>query len=118
MPDKPQTDAGRSALLPPGQPLDPAALIQYQPGAIVSRALVQRPAATVTLFAFDQGQHLSEHTSPYDALIWVLDGVGEIELAGQPAQVAAGQMIRLPADVPHAVRARERFKMLLVMVRS
>lgn len=118
MADKPPTDAISSPLLPPGVPLDPAAMIQYQTGAIVSRALVQKPAATITLFAFDQGQRLSEHTSPYDALIWVLDGVGEIELAGKPAQVATGQMIRLPADVPHAVHARERFKMLLVMVRS
>jgi len=104
--------------LPAGQPVDPAALVEYQPGAIVSRALVQKPGATITLFAFDEGQNLSEHTAPFDALIWVLDGTAEIELAGEPAQVAAGRMIRLPADVPHAVRARERFKMLLVMIRS
>ncbi len=114
--DSPAENAG--PLLPPGQPVDPAALVDYQAGAVVSRALVQKPAATITLFAFDRGQHLSEHTSPYDALLWVLEGVAEIELAGEPTQVAAGQMIRLPAEVPHAVRARERFKLLLVMVRS
>jgi len=103
--------------LPPGRPVAVAQLLDYQAGTIVSRALVQKPEATITLFAFDQGQNLSEHTAPFDALLWVLDGAAEVEVAGNRSVVEAGQLIRLPANQPHAVRAPQRFKMLLVMIR-
>ena len=98
--------------------VDLAELIQYQSGAVVSRTLVKRPTGTVTLFAFDQGQELSEHTAPYDALAQVIEGQVEIRIGGKSLQLSAGQLVVMPADVPHAVRATARFKMLLVMIRS
>ena len=95
-----------------------AELTKYQDGAIVSREVLRKPTGTVTAFAFDAGQALSEHTAPFDALICVLDGEAEIQISGKPHQVEAGQMIILPANKPHAVKATTRFKMLLVMIRS
>jgi quercetin dioxygenase-like cupin family protein len=95
-----------------------ADLVDYQEGAIVSRALVKDTAGTVTAFAFAAGEGLSEHTTPYDALLCVVDGRAEIAIGGAAHTVAAGQIIRLPAGVPHSVRAEVRFKMLLVMIRS
>ena len=97
---------------------DAAELVQYNEGAIVSRTLVNTDGGTVTVFAFDAGQGLSEHTAPFDALVQVLDGEAEIVIGGQPFKVAGGQMILMPADVPHAVNAGTRFKMLLTMVRQ
>jgi len=96
------------------RPLD---LIAYQDGAVVSRTLLKRPTGTVTLFAFDQGQGLSEHTAPFDALVHVLDGEAEIMIAGQAHQLSASEMIVMPAHQPHAVAARTAFKMLLTMIR-
>jgi len=93
-------------------------LVAYQPGAVVSRTLVKKPAGTVTLFAFEVGEALSEHTAPFEALVCVLDGAAEVRIDGVPHRVAAGEMITLPAGHPHALAALERFKMLLVMVRS
>ncbi|MBI2161664.1 MAG: cupin domain-containing protein [Candidatus Rokubacteria bacterium] len=93
-------------------------LVGYQDGAVVSRTVLKRPAGNVTLFAFDAGQELSEHTAPYDALVQVLDGEAEIAIAGRPHRVRAGDMIVMPANQPHAVRAPARFKMLLTMIRS
>jgi len=93
-------------------------LVSYQPGAVVSREIVQKKAGTVTLFAFDKGQGLSEHTAPFDALVHVLDGTAEISLAGTPHRLTSGDMILMPANVPHALQAIERFKMMLVMIRS
>jgi quercetin dioxygenase-like cupin family protein len=93
-------------------------LIAYQEGAVVSRTLLKRATGTVTLFAFDQGQGLSEHTTPFDALVHVLDGDADIVIAGTPHQVSAGEMILMPANQPHALTARTRFKMLLTMIRS
>lgn len=101
-----------------GQPLGVAALVDYQPGAVVSRAIVDKPVGTVTLFAFDQGEGLSEHIAPYDALVQVLEGEGEVAIAGRPHRVAAGQMIIMPAHQPHALRAISRLKMMLVMIRA
>lgn len=100
------------------QVLDPASLVDYQDGSIVSRTLTKRPGGSITLFAFDAGQELSEHTAPFDALVQILDGEAEITVAGTAHEVAAGRSILMPADVPHAVRAVERFKMLLSMVRA
>ncbi|MBM4124481.1 MAG: cupin domain-containing protein [Nitrospira sp.] len=95
-----------------------AELIQYQPGAVVSRTIVKKPAGTVTAFAFDQGEGLSEHRAPFDALVILIDGEAEISIAEVPHRVSAGQLLRLPAGRPHALKAVTRFKMLLVMVKA
>jgi quercetin dioxygenase-like cupin family protein len=91
-------------------------LVQYQTGAIVSRTIIDKPAGTVTVFAFDKGQRLSEHTVPYDALLQVVDGDGVITVEGTDHTVRNGQQIIMPAHHPHAVRADERFKMVLIMI--
>jgi quercetin dioxygenase-like cupin family protein len=101
-----------------GRPLQLAGLVEYQDGAVVSRTVVDKPVGTVTLFAFDVGERLSEHTAPYDALVTILDGAAEVTIAGQPHRVATGEMIIMPAHRPHALRAISRFKMLLVMIRA
>ncbi|HCA46951.1 MAG TPA: cupin domain-containing protein [Armatimonadetes bacterium] len=101
-----------------GRALDLAGLVDYQEGAVVSRTVIERKTGTVTLFAFGAGQGLSEHAAPYDALVYVLDGEARITIAGQEQTVSAGQMLTMPADIPHAVRAEEAFKMMLVMIRS
>jgi len=95
-----------------------AELLQYQEGSIVSRVLLKNKGGTVTLFAFDQGEGLSEHTAPFAALVLVVDGEAEVEIAGNAYVVKAGETINLPANVPHAVRATSRFKMLLTMIRE
>ena len=103
------------------QPAVPTALsqmIDYQAGSTVSQTLIKKPTGTVTLFAFDAGEALSEHTAPFDALVTVLDGEAVIEVAGRSHEVGAGQSLMLPADVPHALRADVRFKMMLVMIRE
>lgn len=97
---------------------DVAAMIAYQDGSVVSREIIRKTTGTVTLFAFDRGQGLSEHTAPFDALVHVLDGVSEISIGGKPHRVAAGELIVMPASVPHALKAIERFKMMLVMIRG
>ena len=96
----------------------PGELVEYQPGGIVSRMAVKKEKGTITLFAFDQGQGLSEHTAPFDALVHLLEGEAEIAVGPTRHRVRAGEMLRLPAHVPHAVRAPERFKMILTMIRE
>ncbi len=93
-------------------------LVAYQAGAVVSREIVKKKTGTVTLFAFDKAQGLSEHTAPFDALVQVLDGVAEITVAGVPHRLSKDEMILMPANVPHALKAVERFKMMLVMIRE
>lgn len=93
-------------------------LVDYQSGAVVSKTLLKQPAGSVTLFAFDAGQELSEHTVPHDALVQVLDGSAEITIAGTRHTVNAGDAIVMPGGRPHAVRAAQRFKMLLTMLRA
>ena len=93
-------------------------LLQYQDGAIVSRVLLKNKGGTVTLFAFDLGEGLSEHTAPFEALVLVVDGEAEVEIAGKTYPVKEGETITLPANIPHAVRAPARFKMLLTMIRA
>ena len=93
-------------------------LIEYQKGSVVSRTLIDKKAGTVTLFSFDRGEGLSEHTAPFDALVYVVDGEAEVTIAGKPVVVKAGEMVVMPANKPHALRAIERFKMLLIMIRS
>ena len=101
-----------------GEALEMAALVAYQEGTVISRTLIDKQIGTVTVSAFDEGEGLSEHTVPYDALVQILDGEAEITIAGEPKRVTAGQMIIMPADRPHAVKAVKRFKMLLVMIRA
>ena len=92
--------------------------VEYSDGAIVSKIILNKDTGTVTLFAFDKEQGLSEHTAPYDALVHVLDGEAEIVISGRPIRAGQGEMVIMPADEPHALRAVERFKMLLIMIRS
>jgi quercetin dioxygenase-like cupin family protein len=101
-----------------GQAQTLADLVGYQPGAVVSRTLIDKQIGTLTLFAFDAGAGLSEHTAPYDAFVQVVDGSADITIGGTDHRVGAGQMIIMPANVPHALRAVGRFKMLLVMIRA
>ncbi len=100
------------------QVLNLAELVDYQEGAVVSRTVIDKPVGTVTLFAFDAGQGLSEHTAPYDALVVAVAGEVEVTISGRPYSVKAGEMIVLPANQPHALRAPMPFKMLLIMLRS
>lgn len=99
-------------------PVELAGLVDYADGAVVSRTLLKRGAGTLTLFAFDRDQGLSEHTAPFDATVLVVDGRAELTIGGREVAVAAGQLVVMPANVPHSVRAAERFKMLLVMIRE
>ena len=95
-----------------------AYLLNYQDGAVVSREIIKQDAGTVTLFAFDKGQGLSEHTAPFDALVYIVDGNAQIRIAGKSNVVKKGEMIIMPANKPHALRAINRFKMMLVMIKS
>ena len=92
-------------------------LVNYQEGSVVSRVILKRDKGNVTVFAFDAGQGLSEHTSPFDALLQAIEGEAEITVAGQPTALRSGELILLPAEKPHAVKATTRFKMLLTMIR-
>ncbi|HNV04255.1 MAG TPA: cupin domain-containing protein [Vicinamibacterales bacterium] len=98
-----------------GKALD---LVSYQAGAVVSRQIIKKKTGSVTAFAFDQGEGLSEHTAPFDALVHVLDGSADITIGGATHLVGAGELILMPASVPHAVKAVQPFKMLLVMIRE
>jgi quercetin dioxygenase-like cupin family protein len=93
-------------------------MVSYQPGAVVSRTVIDKDAGTVTLFAFDTGQGLSEHTAPFDALVQIIDGTADITIAGSLHTVKEGEMIIMPANKPHALKANPQFKMLLVMIRK
>ena len=95
-----------------------AELVSYQDGSVVSRQITKADAGNVTLFAFDKDQELSEHTAPFDALVHILDGEAEIKISGNPFHLQAGDAIIMPADEPHAIRATQRFKMLLTMIRK
>ena len=93
-------------------------LLKYQKKAVVSRTIIDKETGTITLFAFDEGQGLSEHTAPYDALVYVLDGEAEIIIEGKPVHLKRGEMTIMPASKPHAVKALTKFKMLLIMIRE
>lgn len=101
-----------------GQVHSLAGLVNYQDGSVVSREILKKQSGTVTVFAFDAGQGLSEHTAPFDALVSIIDGEAEITIAGIPHIVKPGQMIIMPANKPHALKALIKFKMLLVMLKS
>ena len=113
-----ESSKGTGGGLPPGRKAHLASLVSYQEDSVVSRTLLEDKAGTVTLFAFDAGQGLSEHTAPYDALLQLLEGEAEVTVAGNESHLEAGEAILLPAGKPHAVRASARFKMLLTMIRS
>ena len=98
--------------------LSAAALVEYQEGAVVSREILKKGSGTVTVFAFEAGQGLSEHTAPFDAMVHVLDGEAEITIAGTARTLSAGELIIMPANKPHALKADKRFKMMLIMIRS
>ena len=104
--------------LPPAKPTFLERELAYQPGAIVSRTLAKARGGSVTLFAFDAGQELSEHTAPFDAFVQVLDGSVELTIGGEKVVARTGETTRMPGGIPHAVRALEPFKMLLTMVRD
>jgi quercetin dioxygenase-like cupin family protein len=101
-----------------GQAVGTINLVEYQPGSIVSRTIIDKPVGTLTLFAFDKGQGLSEHTAPFDAMVYILDGIAEVIIAGKSQTVKQGEMLIMPANQPHALKAPERFKMMLVMIKS
>ena len=101
-----------------GKVLEPKDLIAYQDGSVVSRMLVYKPQGTITIFAFDAGEGLSEHTAPYDAIATIIDGEAKITIAGKEFPMRAGQMIIMPANIPHAVVAVQRFKMVLTMIHA
>ena len=110
------TKAKRSMLV--AETAKVADLVSYQEGSIVSREIVKKPTGTVTVFAFDEGQGLSEHTAPFDALVLVLEGEAEITIAGKLHRLQTGEMILMPAQQPHALKAMQRFRMILTMIRS
>lgn len=97
---------------------DMLGLISYQKDAVVSRTIVNKKTGTLTLFAFDRGQSLSEHTAPYDAVAYILDGEAEVKIGEIEIKMTKGEMVLMPADVPHALRALTQYKMLLIMIKS
>ncbi len=111
-------NAGGDDIAMPAKVVHLAGLVAFQPGAVVSRTLIDKALGTVTLFAFDAGEGLSEHTAPYDAMVVAVEGEVEITLAGEPYAVKTGEMLIMPANQPHALRALTPFKMLLIMIRS
>ena len=117
MSEKRHLDVATGAM-PSAQAVAFADLIAYQPGAVVSRAIVKKNAGTLTLFAFDIGQGLSEHSAPFDAVVEILDGEAELTIGGEKVAARAGQAVLMPANIPHALSATTPFKMLLVMVRE
>ena len=108
-------ESRKSTILQPASVFD---LVEYQRGSVVSNTLVKKEKGTVTLFAFDEGEGLSEHTAPFDALVQVVDGEAEVSVGDETFRVSPGQLLLLPADVPHAVHAPVKFKMLLTMIRA
>jgi quercetin dioxygenase-like cupin family protein len=95
-----------------------ASLIEYAADSVVSKTILDKPVGTITLFAFDKGQKLSEHTTPYDAVVQLIDGKAWLNIGGKDVTVSAGAIIIMPANMPHAVIAQEKFKMLLTMIRA
>jgi quercetin dioxygenase-like cupin family protein len=111
-----ERDAGMQEIK--AKALQLSGLAEYQPGAVVSRTLVDRKIGTITIFAFDEGQGLSEHTAPFDAFVQIVDGEAEIVISASPLTARAGEIVIMPAGEPHSLRAVKRFKMLLTMIRA
>jgi len=112
-----QTDSNETKFQP-AQPAAIATLVEYQSGSIVSKEIVKGNNGKVMLFAFDEGEGLSEHTSPFNALVQVVEGEAEVTVSGKPNRVQGGELILMPAHQPHALKASKRFKMILTMIRS
>jgi quercetin dioxygenase-like cupin family protein len=113
-----QTMKNSRKLLETSKSFELKKLIEYSSNSIVSRTIAESKAGTLTVFAFDKGQGLSEHSAPFDAIVQVIDGNGEFTIGGNPVKVPSGQIIIMPANVPHAVRAVKKFKMLLTMIKK
>jgi len=113
-PKKEKTDTERLV----AQAIKLVDLADYQDGSVVSRTIISKKAGTVTFFAFDQGQGLSEHTAPFDALIYLLEGEAEVVISGKPIHLRKAEMILMPANQPHSLKAVKKFKMILTMIRS
>jgi len=101
-----------------GKAVEMGGLVSYHSGSVISRTLVDRKVGTITLFSFDAGQGLSEHTVPFDAFVQIVDGSAEVTIAGKKHLVSAGEFIIMPANIPHSMKAVEKFKMMLVMIRA
>jgi quercetin dioxygenase-like cupin family protein len=108
----------QTSKMPPSKPFHLSKLTDYQEGSIVSRTLAQRNGGTLTLFAFDAGQSLSEHSAPFDAIVQIIEGQAELVIGGEKVIAQSGQTVLMPANIPHSVNARQQFKMLLIMIRQ
>jgi quercetin dioxygenase-like cupin family protein len=113
-----KSETQESLNIPAAEALRLAELVDYQKGSIVSREVLKNKAGTITAFAFDEGQGLSEHAAPFDAFVQILEGTADITIGGEKKEVAHGEIIIMPANVPHALHAEAKFKMLLVMIRG
>ncbi|MDH6304036.1 quercetin dioxygenase-like cupin family protein [Parabacteroides sp. PF5-5] len=107
-----------SELFDKGAILNMAEMIEYSVGGVISKQVLKNDAGNITLFSFDKGQGLSEHTAPFDAVVEILDGEAEITIAGKPLLLTTGQTVIMPANVPHALFAKQQFKMLLTMIKG
>jgi len=101
-----------------GEKFQVAESVTYSAQAVVSKAVLKKETGNVTLFAFEKGEGLSEHTAPFDAMVHILDGIAEIKIGGNPHVLKAGEAIIMPANIPHALKAIERFKMMLIMIKE
>ena len=113
-----KSEKQESVNIPVSEALRLNEMVDYQEGSVVSRELLKNKAGTITAFAFDKGQGLSEHTAPYDAFVQVLEGTVKITIGGKEMDVAHGEVVIMPANVPHALHAKTKFKMMLVMIRG
>jgi len=109
------SDAAESLI---GRAVEMSGLVSYHSGSVISRTLIDRKVGTITLFSFDAGQGLSEHTVPFDAFVQIVDGIAEVTIDGKIHLVSAGEFIIMPANIPHSMKAVEKFKMMLVMIRA
>jgi quercetin dioxygenase-like cupin family protein len=116
--EKHSEHVGRSSGIEPAKKQSLPALVSYEPGSVVSRTIVDREAGTVTLFAFDEGEGLSEHTAAYDALLYILEGGALVTISGVSNEMKVGEAIVIPAGKPHSVRATARLKMMLTMIKE
>jgi quercetin dioxygenase-like cupin family protein len=114
----PELNPNNMSTIEPSKPFATAESISYADGSVVSKTILKKPTGNITLFAFDKGEGLAEHSSPHEALVQVLDGTVEITIGGEASTVQQGESIILPANIPHALKATERFKMMLVMIKT
>lgn len=114
--DSKKDETGMERLI--AQPLELAGLADYQKDSVVSQTIINKKTGTVTFFAFDEGQGLSEHTTPFDALVYLIDGEAEVVISGKPLHMKKGEMVIMPGNQPHSLKALKKFKMILTMIRS